>query len=40
MFISMFESLRTHLSLKEQNCWLITCQTISSEAIVSTCGPL
>lgn len=22
------------LSLKEQNCWLITCQTISSEAMV------
>lgn len=24
----------THLSLYEQNCWLMTCQTISSEDIV------
>ena len=24
-------ALETDLSLKEQNCWLITCQTISSE---------
>lgn len=25
---------KTNLSLKAQNCWLITCQTISSEAIL------
>lgn len=24
----------TYLSLKEQNCWLITCQTISSDDMV------
>lgn len=23
-----------HLSLKAQNCWLMTCQTISSDAMV------
>jgi hypothetical protein len=28
----------THLSLKEQNCWLITCQTISSEDIARKSG--
>jgi hypothetical protein len=26
---------RTDLSLKEQNCWLMTCQTISSDAMAT-----
>ncbi len=25
---------KSYLSLKEQNCWLMTCQTISSEDIL------
>lgn len=29
------EATSTYLSLKEQNCWLITCHTISSDAIFS-----
>ena len=29
------ERVGTDLSLKEQNCWLIICHTISSEAIVT-----
>ena len=29
----------TDFSLKEQNCWLMICQTISSEAIVETESP-
>ena len=26
--------IATYLSLKEQNCWLITCQTISSDDMI------
>lgn len=29
------ERVDTDLSLKEQNCWLIICQTISSDAMVT-----
>lgn len=29
------DNRQTYLSLKEQNCWFITCQTISSDAIAS-----
>ena len=29
-----WEVERTYLSLKEQNCWFITCQTISSDAAI------
>ena len=29
---------KAYLSLKEQNCWFIICQTISSEAMVKSCA--
>jgi len=31
---------RTYLSLNEQNCWLITCQTISSEDMMEEDGAI
>jgi hypothetical protein len=31
----LVEGGETYFSLKEQNCWLITCQTISSDAIAA-----
>jgi hypothetical protein len=34
LLVGLVEGFHTYFSLKAQNCWLMTCQTISSDAIL------